>query len=93
MPVSSWMARLNSSSVNVSMPQSVWWMRMISLVPSSRWLMASERISSSVIDAAGIADDVCLAVAEAEDSVHVEAGVHARHHRDVLAWRQRKRAR
>ena len=30
------------------MPQSVWWMRMISLVPSSRWLMASDRISSSV---------------------------------------------
>jgi hypothetical protein len=32
----------------VSMPQSVWWMRMISRVPSRRWLMARERISSSV---------------------------------------------
>jgi hypothetical protein len=48
MPVSSWIDFLNSSSVKVSMPQSVWWMRMISFVPSSRWLIASERISSSV---------------------------------------------
>ena len=48
MPVSSWIDRLNASSVNVSMPQSVWWMRMISVVPSSRWLIASDRISSSV---------------------------------------------
>jgi len=32
----------------VSMPQSVWWIRMILQVPSSRWLMVSERISSSV---------------------------------------------
>ncbi|CKS47040.1 Uncharacterised protein [Mycobacterium tuberculosis] len=48
MPVSSWMARLKSSSVKVSIPQSVWCSRMISRVPSSRWLMASERITSSV---------------------------------------------
>ena len=48
MPVSFWMLALKSSSVNVSIPQSVWWMRMISRVPSSRWLMVSERISSSV---------------------------------------------
>ena len=47
-PVSSWIDCLNSSSVNVSMPQSVWWMRMISSVPSRRWEIASERISSSV---------------------------------------------
>jgi hypothetical protein len=47
-PVSSWIERLNSSSVKVSMPQSVWWIRIISRVPSSRWLIASERISSSV---------------------------------------------
>ncbi len=49
MPVSSWMERLNGSSVKVSMPQSVWWIRMISLVPSRRWLMARERIWSSVM--------------------------------------------
>ena len=30
------------------MPQSVWWMRMISSVPSRLWEIASERISSSV---------------------------------------------
>ncbi len=48
MPVSSWIDFLNSSSVKVSMPQSVWWIRMISSVPSRRWLIASERISSSV---------------------------------------------
>ena len=48
MPVSAWIAALKSSSVKVSMPQSVWWIRMISRVPSSRWLIASERISSSV---------------------------------------------
>ncbi len=48
-PVSSCIDRLNASSVNVSMPQSVWWISMISLVPSNRWLMASDRISSSVM--------------------------------------------
>ena len=47
-PVSSWTERLNSSSVNVSMPQSVWWMSTISRVPSRRCEIASERISSSV---------------------------------------------
>jgi len=47
-PVSSWIERRKASSEKVSMPQSVWWMRMISRVPSSRWLIASERISSSV---------------------------------------------
>jgi hypothetical protein len=33
MPSSSWTSFLNASSVNVSIPQSVWWMRMISSVP------------------------------------------------------------
>ena len=49
MPVSSCTERRNSSSVNVSIPQSVWWMRMISSVPSRRCEIASERISSSVM--------------------------------------------
>ena len=48
MPVSSWIERLNSSSENVSIPQPVWWMRMISSVPSRRWEIASERSVSSV---------------------------------------------
>ncbi len=30
------------------MPQLVWWMRTTDLVPSARWLMASERMVSSV---------------------------------------------
>jgi hypothetical protein len=47
-PVSSWIERRKASSVNVSIPQSVWWMRMISSVPRRRWEIASERISSSV---------------------------------------------
>jgi len=30
------------------MPQAVWWMRMISVVPSRRWPIASEQMTSSV---------------------------------------------
>jgi hypothetical protein len=37
------------SSRKVSIPQSVWWMRMISLVPNRRWEITSDRIVSSVI--------------------------------------------
>jgi hypothetical protein len=48
-PVSASMAPLNSSSVVFAMPQSVWWIRMISVVPSSRWLIDSDLIMSSVI--------------------------------------------
>src|SRR3954453_2212905 len=47
-PVSSWMGRRKSASSNVSIPQSVWWIRMISSVPSRRCEIDSERISSSV---------------------------------------------
>src|ERR687896_232109 len=39
----------NSASVKVSIPQSVWWISMISRVLSSRWLIVSERIPSVVI--------------------------------------------
>ena len=31
------------------MPQSVWWIRMISVVPSRRWEITSERMASSLI--------------------------------------------
>jgi hypothetical protein len=48
LPTSCSIEERNSSSVKVSMPQSVWWMRTISFVPSSRWLMARDRIASSV---------------------------------------------
>jgi len=47
-PVSPSIAPLNSSSVVFCMPQSVWWTSMISRVPSSRWLIASDRTTSSV---------------------------------------------
>jgi hypothetical protein len=47
-PVSRWMPLRKSSSANVSISQSVWWISMISSVPSSRCEMARERISSSV---------------------------------------------
>ena len=48
-PVSAAMSSRKPWSVKVSMPQSVWWIRTISLVPSSRWLIASERSSSWVM--------------------------------------------
>jgi hypothetical protein len=48
-PVSASIAPLNSSSVVFARPQSVWWIKMISLVPSSRWLIDSDLIMSSVI--------------------------------------------
>src|SRR4051812_27680978 len=47
-PVASWSSSRKSSSLNVSIPQSVWWMRMISCVPSLCCEIASERIVSSV---------------------------------------------
>jgi len=54
------MARLTASSVNVSMPQSVWWIRMISRVPSSR-LADRQRADLIVGDySPGIADHVRL---------------------------------
>src|SRR5271165_1902898 len=48
MPVSASIWALTSSSWKVSMPQSVWWMRTISFVPSSRWEMVRDRMTSSV---------------------------------------------
>ena len=59
------------------------------MVPSSRWLIASERISSSVT---GVADDVGVALGQPEDPVDVEPGVHAGHDGQVLGRRQRQRA-
>jgi hypothetical protein len=40
--------------------------------------------------AAGVADDMGLALFDTEQAVHVESGVHARQHCDVLARRQRQ---
>ena len=52
---------LNSSSVNVSMPQSVWWMRMISSVPRSRCEIAQRSDLVVGHHAAGVADHVRVA--------------------------------
>jgi hypothetical protein len=41
-------------------------------------------------DAAGVADDVRLALLEAEYVVDVQAGIHARQHSDMLGGRERK---
>src|SRR5215204_628543 len=49
MPTSSCICCFSSSSEKVSIPQSVWWIRMISRVPSIRWEIARDRISSSVM--------------------------------------------
>lgn len=47
-PVSATIDSLNPSSVNVRIPQSVWWMSTISVVPKRRWLIVSDRMPSSV---------------------------------------------
>jgi hypothetical protein len=49
MPVSAAIWSFTSSSRKVSMPQSVWWTSMISVVPSSRCEMASDRMTSSLM--------------------------------------------
>ena len=71
-----------SSSVNVTMPQSVWWMRMISRVPSRRWEIASERIASSVTTPPALRMTWASPSLQAKNAVDVEAGVHAGEDRD-----------
>ena len=77
--------------MKVSIPQSVWWIRMISLVPNRRWLIASERISSSVTTPPALRMTWASPSFEAEDPVDVEPGVHAREDGDLLGRRQRQR--
>ena len=48
MPTSSRICCFTASSVNVTIPQSVWWIRMISVVPSRRWEITRERMASSL---------------------------------------------
>ena len=48
-PVASCSSARKPSSVSFCMPQSVWWISITSRVPSRRWEIASERITSSVI--------------------------------------------
>ena len=71
------------SSVKVSIPQSVWWMRTISSVPSSRCEIASERISSSVTTPPALRITCASPMLEAED---------ARGRRGARPCRPRRRA-
>ena len=48
-PVAAWSSARKPSSVSFCMPQSVWWISITSRVPSLRWEIASERITSSVM--------------------------------------------
>jgi poly(3-hydroxybutyrate) depolymerase len=47
-PTSASMSAFTWSSVKVSIPQSVWWTRITSRVPSRRWEMTSDRRTSSL---------------------------------------------
>ena len=65
---------------------------MISRVPSSRWLIASERISSSVTTPPALRMTCASPSCQAEDAVDVEPRVHARDDGDVLGRGQGERA-
>jgi len=70
------------------MPQSVWWMRMIS---SGAEEALGDRQGADLVvgdDAAGVADDVRVALFEAEQAVGVQAGVHAGQDGDLARGRQ-----
>ena len=72
------------------MPQSVWWMRMISSVPSRFCEIASERISSSVTTPPALRITWASPSLEAERAGRVEAGVHAGDDGDLLGGRERQ---
>ena len=65
---------------------------MISRVPSSRWLIASEQNIVVGDHSHGIANDVRLAFGEPEDRVDVQPGVHAGDHGQLPGRRHRQRA-
>ncbi len=71
-PVSRSICALRPSSVNVIMPQSVWWMRMISR--GAEQPLADHQRADHVVgdDSAGVADDVRVADGQAERAMHVE---------------------
>ena len=75
-PVASCSSARKPSSVISCSPQSVWWMRTTSSVPSRRCEIASDRITSSD-HAAGVSEDMGLP-SRARGGKDVEAGVHAR---------------
>ncbi len=60
------------------MPQSVWWIRMISVVPRRRWGDGQRPAFVGGHHSPGVADDVGVALLQApEQAVDVEPGVHA----------------
>jgi hypothetical protein len=85
MPASSWICCFNSSSVKVSIPQSVWWIRHDLARPEQALGDRQGRISSSVMTPPAFAYHVRVALLEAEHPVDVEPGVHARDHATPLA--------
>jgi hypothetical protein len=72
------------------MPQSVWWMRTISSVPTQP-LRDRERPDLVVgHHPARVPDHVHVALVEAQHPRRVQPTVHARDHRDLLRRRQRQ---
>ena len=78
--------------MNVSMPQSVWWIEHDLL--RAEQALADRQGPDLVVgdDAPGVADHVRLALVQAEGAVDVEAGVHAGQDGDVLGRGQGQRA-
>src|SRR3954465_5263557 len=95
-PVSSWSSSRKSSSRNVSIPQSVWWIRTISSVPSLCWEIASGRIVPSGATppafgatggaaSAGVGDEGGVALLQAQHLRRDEPRVHARDDGELAA--------
>ena len=81
-----------TSSVKNSMPQFVWWMTNHSA--RAEQLVGDDERADRVVAraAAGVADDVGVALAEAGVLGRVEARVHAREDREAARGRQRQLA-
>ena len=80
-PVYTSISSLAASSRKVIIPQSVWWMSMISRVPKKRWEIISERIASSLTTPPCIANNVGIPFLETQHPVHIDARVHAGYNR------------
>jgi len=70
------------------MPQSVCWIKMISLVPPLTDGQGTD--FSRGDDTSRVPDHVSLALIQAENAIDIQSRVHACHHRNVLARRQRQ---
>ena len=81
-------ASFTSSSRKVSIPQSVWCISTTSRVPSRRWEITSDRITSSVTTPPAFPYHMRVAFLNPKQLVGVEARVHTRHNRHVERRRQ-----